>query len=204
MCTLIDAFNATFFKSLDLFVVLLWMVLDHMTWGDRNVDRLVIVPQMTHMQDTFSMVCLYVRFYTWWSCLWADNTEWRVAYEPWYSTPLTFGCSFALVFVQDMMRNPFGMFDNMMANMRNRMGEMHRNSVSLLIQWLYVLFPFFVCVLRHKLLDKRVFVCPRRTCPRIQTPTHSAPHQSWHIQRLEMSLRRSSKQAHRHAAPLEG
>ncbi|XP_010727928.1 myeloid leukemia factor 1 isoform X2 [Larimichthys crocea] len=28
----------------------------------------------------------------------------------------------------DMMRNPFGMFDNMMANMRNRMGEMHRNS----------------------------------------------------------------------------
>lgn len=27
----------------------------------------------------------------------------------------------------DMMMNPFGMFDNMMANMRNRMGEMHRN-----------------------------------------------------------------------------
>ncbi|XP_022051805.1 myeloid leukemia factor 1 isoform X1 [Acanthochromis polyacanthus] len=27
----------------------------------------------------------------------------------------------------DMMRNPFGMFDNMMANMRNRMEEMNRN-----------------------------------------------------------------------------
>ncbi|KAM9359455.1 myeloid leukemia factor 1 [Symphorus nematophorus] len=27
----------------------------------------------------------------------------------------------------DMMRNPFGMFDNMMTNMRNRMEEMHRN-----------------------------------------------------------------------------
>ncbi|XP_070762358.1 myeloid leukemia factor 1 [Enoplosus armatus] len=27
----------------------------------------------------------------------------------------------------DMMRNPFGMFDNMMANMKNRMEEMHRN-----------------------------------------------------------------------------
>ncbi|XP_042342846.1 myeloid leukemia factor 1 isoform X2 [Plectropomus leopardus] len=28
---------------------------------------------------------------------------------------------------RDLMRNPFGMFDNMMANMRNRMEEMHRN-----------------------------------------------------------------------------
>lgn len=28
---------------------------------------------------------------------------------------------------RDMMRNPFGMFDNMMANMRNRMEDMHRN-----------------------------------------------------------------------------
>ncbi|XP_026154657.1 myeloid leukemia factor 1 isoform X2 [Mastacembelus armatus] len=28
---------------------------------------------------------------------------------------------------RDMMRNPFGMFDNMMANMRNRMTEMQRN-----------------------------------------------------------------------------
>lgn len=27
----------------------------------------------------------------------------------------------------EMMRNPFGMFDNVMANMRNRMEEMHRN-----------------------------------------------------------------------------
>lgn len=27
----------------------------------------------------------------------------------------------------DMMRNPFGMFDNMMANVRSRMEEMHRN-----------------------------------------------------------------------------
>lgn len=27
----------------------------------------------------------------------------------------------------DMMRNPFGMFDNMMTNMRSRMEEMHRN-----------------------------------------------------------------------------
>lgn len=28
---------------------------------------------------------------------------------------------------RDMMRNPFGMFDNMMANMRNRMEDMHKN-----------------------------------------------------------------------------
>uniref|UniRef100_UPI0037E97B18 myeloid leukemia factor 1 n=1 Tax=Semicossyphus pulcher TaxID=241346 RepID=UPI0037E97B18 len=28
---------------------------------------------------------------------------------------------------RDMMRNPLGMFDNMMSNMRNRMGDMHRN-----------------------------------------------------------------------------
>ncbi|XP_038548247.1 myeloid leukemia factor 1 isoform X2 [Micropterus salmoides] len=28
---------------------------------------------------------------------------------------------------RDMMRNPFSMFDNMMANMKNRMEEMHRN-----------------------------------------------------------------------------
>ncbi|XP_034556290.1 myeloid leukemia factor 1 [Notolabrus celidotus] len=28
---------------------------------------------------------------------------------------------------RDMMRNPFGMFDNMMSNMRNRMEDMHRN-----------------------------------------------------------------------------
>lgn len=41
--------------------------------------------------------------------------------------------SFPSVVVQDMMMNPFGMFDNMMANMRNRMGEMHRNVVSSLM-----------------------------------------------------------------------
>ncbi|XP_039649001.1 myeloid leukemia factor 1 isoform X2 [Perca fluviatilis] len=28
---------------------------------------------------------------------------------------------------RDLMRNPFGMFDNVMSNMRNRMEEMHRN-----------------------------------------------------------------------------
>ncbi|KAG8002019.1 Myeloid leukemia factor 1 [Nibea albiflora] len=30
---------------------------------------------------------------------------------------------------RDMVRNPFGMFDSMMANVRNRMEEMHRNSI---------------------------------------------------------------------------
>lgn len=34
------------------------------------------------------------------------------------------------VFVQDVMRNSFGMFDNVMSNVRNRMEEMHRNFVS--------------------------------------------------------------------------
>lgn len=37
-----------------------------------------------------------------------------------------------LLFLQDIMQNPFSMFDNMMANVRNRMEDMNRNFVSLL------------------------------------------------------------------------
>lgn len=37
---------------------------------------------------------------------------------------------FPFVLAQDPMRNPLGMFDNVMVNMRNRMEEMHRNFVS--------------------------------------------------------------------------
>lgn len=39
---------------------------------------------------------------------------------------------FPFVFAQDMMMNSFGMIDNMMSNVRNRMEEMHKNFVSLL------------------------------------------------------------------------
>lgn len=48
----------------------------------------------------------------------------------WLSQMLPFGYSVPFGFVQDMMRNPFGMFDNIMANMRNRMQDMHQNMVS--------------------------------------------------------------------------
>lgn len=39
---------------------------------------------------------------------------------------------FLLRLLQDVMRNPFGVFDNVMSGMRSRMEEVHRNFVSLL------------------------------------------------------------------------
>lgn len=49
------------------------------------------------------------------------------------ASELSHSWSFPFVFAQDMMRNPLSVFDNMMVNMKNRMGEMHRNFVSLLV-----------------------------------------------------------------------
>lgn len=63
----------------------------------------------------------------------------HVAYDPCRGFSLC-------VFTQDMMRNPFSMFDNVMANMRNRMEDMHRNFVSLLLLW-YFISPSFVLLL---------------------------------------------------------
>lgn len=113
-------------------------------------------------------------------------------------------------FTQDMMRNPFSMFDNMMANMRNRMEDMHRNFVSLLLLW-YFISPLFVlshsrAAVRHVVpkVCTIVCVCFRRACPQIRTRTRFTLRQSWLTQRLEMSLPKCFRRAHQRDVLPEG
>lgn len=76
---------------------------------------------------------------------------------------------------QDVARNPFGMFDNMMANVRNRMEDMHRNFVSL--PPLPSSAPLVWIVLRA-LSVRSCVLCFRRACPPIPTRTRSTPRRS--------------------------
>lgn len=127
----------------------------------------------------------------------------HVAYDPCCGFPVC-------VFTQDMMRNPFSMFDNVMVNMRNRMEDMHRNFVSLLSLW-YFISPLFV--LSHSraavtcvVPEVCVIVCVyfRRACPQIRTRTRFTLRRSWLTQRSEMSLPKCFMRAHQRAVLLEG
>lgn len=79
-------------------------------------------PLLTHREPVNACVCV------WRARLPADNNV------PATCGPGNGSCSFVLSLFpapQDVARNPFGMFDNVMANVRNRMEDMHRNFVSL-------------------------------------------------------------------------
>lgn len=54
--------------------------------------------------------------------------------------------------------NPFGMFDNVMSNMKSRMGEMHRNFVSLMM-----LLPSLTVVVHKLKMLNNVFVFQENT-----------------------------------------